>query len=128
MKEKIIAYITNLIAQEEAPDNEFIINRKFFKNTIDDFPQTVQEAYQYYIYNVEDGDWGTTDLFIIPMEDIEFYAIYTTTDGDDGWVELYDEEGVNIAYGRFYINKILFGGLELREQAEKGGMPDALKI
>ena len=51
MKERIIAYITDLIKQEEAPDYEFIINRKFFKNTIEDFPQTVQEAYNYYIYN-----------------------------------------------------------------------------
>ena len=32
------------------------------------------------------------------------------------------------AFGLILLSKILFGGLELREQAEKGGMPNALKI
>lgn len=128
MKETILQYFTNMIAQEEVPSEDFYINRKLFKNTKDDFPVPVQEAYTYYLENVEYADWGSASLYQMEMEGIEddVYAIHTTTDGDDGWLEIYDGEGENIGYGRFYLTKIVFKDIEIRKQVMEGGLPEEL--
>ncbi len=128
MKETILQYFTDMIAQEEVPSEDFYINRKLFKNTKDDFPSSVQEAYAFYLENVEYADWGSASLYQIEIESIEdeVFAIHTTTDGDDGWLEIYDIEGTNLGYGRFYLTKIVFKGIEVREQVMKGGLPEEL--
>lgn len=121
------------------------------------YPEAVKQAIQFYLEKVEYADWGSVRLYqltftaanfseVIPTEgDIDFqtnfqeemaalhsqefpfYVVKVTTDGDDGWLELFDNGGLAIGFGRTYVELV---GWETQEEirgfVEGGGFPDSL--
>jgi hypothetical protein len=91
-------------------------------------PRSVQKAYDYYVEQVEDEDWGTAVLFRVPIEGVgTTYAVRVTTDGDDGWLEVFDDQGRNAGVGRTYIELVAWGpAAAIREQVDTGEYPPKL--
>lgn len=90
-------------------------------------PQSVRDAVQVYLSEVEANDWGSVRLYRVPIAAQSVYAVMTTTDGDDGWLEVYNEPGDLLAAGRTYLELIDWGDRELiRAQTTTGEFPPSL--
>ena len=124
------AYLQN----EEVEDlwSKYRIDRK-----TSDLPNTVVQAVQFYLAEVEDKDFGGVQLFKIPLIDTDLdnkdkkeesiYLVKVSTDGDDGWVELYDTEGFFLSAGRTYIELVAWGSLpEIRNYVYSSGFPKSM--
>lgn len=67
---------------------------------VNDLPNNVKEAYNFYKVNVEDADFGSAGVYQISVDAVPVYAVIVTTDGDDGYLEIYSQTGEEIACGQ----------------------------
>ena len=60
----------------------------------------------------------------------KLYLIRVTTDGDDGWLELYDDDGKLLEYGRTYIEVIHFEDdiAKLRNRVNDFSYPEEMDL
>ncbi|MCU0551808.1 MAG: hypothetical protein MUC48_20905 [Leptolyngbya sp. Prado105] len=91
-------------------------------------PQSVLDAYDYYVAEVEAADWGTVSATIEKIQNQEVLAITVTTDGSDGWVELFDLEGKQLGAARTLEEWTAWGNInEIRAFTQTSDLPQDLK-
>ena len=115
-------------SNDQEDDNNFLEVYKRSRQTLAATPSTVQAAHSYYYENVESADWGSVRLYFVPLGEHGFFVVRTTTDGDDGWIELFGQDGVELGFGRTYIEQIGWTTQEvLRAQVDSGDFPPTLE-
>lgn len=67
---------------------------------VNELPNNVKQAYDFYKENVEDADFGCARVYSIPVDNVPVYAVAVITDGDDGYLEIYSKSGEEIACGK----------------------------
>ncbi len=93
-----------------------------------ELPEPVRSAVAYYMSTVETKDLGGVQLHKMPIADESIYIVHVFTDGDDGWLELYDEQGMELGVGRTYIELVGWGDREtIRAQVDTGDFPESLE-
>lgn len=90
-------------------------------------PSAVLEAYNFYREHLEAQDRGSVTISQNQMAGDPVYVVMGQTDGDDGWIELYDQNGTALGFGRTYIELVSWTDQDtLRQQVENGEYPDSL--
>lgn len=72
-----------------------------FWDTLNQLPNNVQEAYNFYYHIVEEGDFGSVRAYRYSSAIVPIYVVGVSTDGDDGYIEIYSQTGEPITYGRY---------------------------
>lgn len=88
------------------PEKHEDVIESFWMNDLDRLPDNVQEAFRFYKENVEDGDFGSVRVYKYSSAIVPIYVVGTSTDGDVGYLEIYNQTGEPITYGRYDANKI----------------------
>jgi len=84
----------------------------FWMNDLEQFPDNVQEAFNFYKTIVEDGDFGSVGIYKYSSGIVPIYVIGVSTDGDDGYIEIYNQTGESITFGRYDADVINWGNKE----------------
>ncbi|MEM7125607.1 MAG: hypothetical protein AAF702_04730 [Chloroflexota bacterium] len=71
-------------------------------------PPSIQSTHSYYYENVEKQDWGGVSLYKVLVDDVWTYAVHTTCDGDEQWLEIYDEDGVELGFAMIYVDNFKY--------------------
>ena len=79
---------------------------EFWCEDVNQFPDNVQEAFRFYFENVEDADFGSVRVYKYSSGIVPIYVVAVSTDGDDGYIEIYNQAGEPITYGRYYADVI----------------------
>ncbi|GEM_PF-6561535 len=83
------------------PDKHEDVIDQFWAGDLDQFPDNVQEAFNFYKTIVEDGDFGSVRVYKYSSGIVPIYVVGVHTDGDDGYIEIYSQTGEPIACGRY---------------------------
>ncbi|MEM7712292.1 MAG: lipase family protein [Cyanobacteria bacterium P01_A01_bin.68] len=67
---------------------------------LNNLPNNVKQAYDFYKENVEDADFGCAGVYEIIINNSPVYAVAIITDGDDGYLEIYSKSGEEITCGK----------------------------
>ncbi|MEO1431975.1 MAG: tetratricopeptide repeat protein [Cyanobacteria bacterium J06633_8] len=79
---------------------------------LNQLPNNVQEAYNFYKQIVEDGDFGSVRAYKYSSAIAPIYVVGVSTDGDDGYLEIYNQAGESITYGRYDADVINWSNQE----------------
>ncbi|MEO1431263.1 MAG: tetratricopeptide repeat protein [Cyanobacteria bacterium J06633_8] len=88
----------------------------FWMEDLDQFPDNVQDAFRFYKEIVEDGDFGCVRLYKYSSGIVPIYVVAVSTDGDDGYIEIYNQAGEPITYGRYDADVINWCDREIVRQ------------
>ncbi|GAP97485.1 hypothetical protein [Leptolyngbya sp. NIES-2104] len=89
-------------------------------------PQSVLEAYDYYLNQI--SDWGSVAVAQEKIQNQDIYAVTVSTDGDDGWAELFDTEGQELGAARTLCEKVAWGEMNtVRSYTKNSELPSELQ-
>jgi hypothetical protein len=92
-------------------------------------PQSVLDAYDFYVNSVEAGDYGSAWAFKEIFQDLDTYVVEVGTDGSDGWLEVFDQDGQSIGAARTSQERLAWGETStIRSYTQNGGFPIELRI
>ena len=79
---------------------------------LNQLPNSIQEAHGFYFKNVELADFGAVGVYQFSSTIVPIYVVCVSTDGDDGYIEIFNQAGEPITFGRYDWDVINWGNQE----------------
>ena len=94
------------------PEKHEDVIDEFWGEDVNQFSDNVQEAFRFYFENVELEDFGSVRVYRYSSGIVPIYVVAVSTDGDDGYIEIFNQAGEPITFGRYDWDVINWGNQE----------------